>query len=141
MAASQRHETQAAPGILGFASLPIVLVLAAMIVGLVALLPLIQSSGATTAVGDITTLQQERDDWQTRLEEEQLKVAQMSSLAAIRKIAVERLQMGDADDIRYITVDAPAPAAASVPSRLLPEEQAPPQTDNSLLDDIIGLLP
>lgn len=141
MAANERHETQAAPGILGFASLPIVLVVAAMIVGLAALLPLVQSSGATTAVGDITTLQRERDDWQTRLEEEQLKVAQMSSLSAIRKIAVERLHMGDADDIRYITVDAPAPAVETVPSRLLPEEQKPSETENSLLDDIIGLLP
>jgi cell division protein FtsL len=141
MAAHQRHETQATPGILGFASMPIVLVVATMIVGLAALLPLVQSSGATTTVGDITTLQRERDDWQTRLEEEQLKVAQMSSLNAIRKIAVERLQMGEADDIRYITVDAPAPAANSAPSRLLPEEQGSPQTGNSLLDDIVGLLP
>jgi len=141
MATNQRHETQATPGILGFARMPIILVVAAMIVGLAALLPLVQSSGATTAVGDITTLQRERDDWQTRLEEEQLKVAQMSSLSAIRKIAVERLHMGEADDIRYITVDAPAPAAESVPSRLLPEEQEPSQTENSLLDDIIGLLP
>lgn len=141
MATNQRQETQAAPGILGFATMPIVLVLAAMIVGLAALLPLVQSSGATTAVGDITTLQRERDDWQTRLEEEQLKVAQMSSLNAVRTIAVERLQMGEADDIRYIVVDAPAPAADSVPSRLLPEEPQAPQTNNSLLDDIIGLLP
>lgn len=141
MAANQRNETQAAPGILGFASLPLVLVAAAMIVGVAALLPLVQSSGATTAVGDISTLQRERDDWQTRLEEEQLKVAQMSSLNAIRTIAVERLQMGEADDIRYITVEAPAPAADSVPSRLLPEGPKPAQTDKSLLDDIIGLLP
>src|SRR6185295_10814372 len=103
-------------GILGFASLPIILVVAAMIVGLAALLPLVQSSGATTTVGDITTLQRQRDDWQTRLEEEQLKVAQMSSLNAIRQIAVERLHMGEADDIRYITVDAPPPAAEDVPS-------------------------
>lgn len=141
MAANQRHETHAPSGILGFASMPIVLVLAAMIVGLAALLPLVQSSGATTTVGDITTLQRERDDWQTRLEEEQLKVAQMSSLNAIRQIAIDRLHMGEADDIRYITVDAPAPATDSVPSRLLPEDEEPPQTGNSLLDDIVGLLP
>ena len=141
MAANQRHETHAPSGILGFASMPIVLVLAAMIVGLAALLPLVQSSGATTTVGDITTLQRERDDWQTRLEEEQLKVAQMSSLNAIRQIAIDRLHMGEADDIRYITIDAPAPAADSVLSRLLPEDQEPPQTGNSLLDDIVGLLP
>lgn len=139
MATSHRHETQATSGILGFASLPIILLVAAMIVGLAALLPLVQSSGATTTVGDITTLQRQRDDWQTRLEEEQLKVAQMSSLNAIRKIAVERLHMGDADDIRYITVDAPPPAPGSVPSRLLPEEHQ--QTGNSFIDDIIGLLP
>lgn len=139
MAANQRHETQATSGILGFASMPIVLVVAAMVVGLAALLPLVQSSGATTTVGEITTLQRERDDWQTRLEEEQLKVAQMSSLNAIRKIAVERLHMGEADDIRYITVDAPAPAPGYAPSRLLPEQQQ--QTGNSFFDELIGLLP
>lgn len=139
MAANQQ-EAQA-EGILGFASLPIILVLAAMIVGIAALLPLVQSSGATTTVGDITTLQRQRDDWQTRLEEEQLKVAQMSSLAAIRKIATERLHMGEADVIRYVTVNAPAPAADTVPTGVLPEPQKQPQSGNSLLDDIIGLLP
>jgi hypothetical protein len=140
VATNQRQETQAG-GILGFASLPIILVLAAMIVGIAALLPLVQSSGATTTVGDITTLQRQRDDWQTRLEEEQLKVAQMSSLTAIRKLAVERLHMGEADVIQYITVNAQAPAADTVPTGLLPEPQKQPQSGSSLLDDIIGLLP
>lgn len=141
MATSQRQEAQPVSGILGFATMPIVLVLAAMIVGVAAMLPLVQSSGATTTVGDITALQRERNDWQTRLEEQQLKVAHMSSLAAIRKLAVERLQMGEPDDVRYITIDAAAPAPDSVPQQLLPENPQPPQTGNSILDDILGLLP
>jgi cell division protein FtsL len=139
--AARNQEAQQATGILGFNSLPLILVLAAMIVGVAALLPLVQSSGATSTVGDITSLQRERDDWQTRLEEEQLKVAQMSSLSAVRKLATEKLHMVEPDDIRYITVDAPAPSQDIIPTQLLPEEQKPPDTGGSLLDDIVGLLP
>jgi hypothetical protein len=138
--AGERHEAQAA-GFMGFATLPIVLLVAAIVVGIAALLPLMQSSGVATTAGNISTLQREHEDWQTRLEEQQLKVAQMSSLSTIRKAATERLGMVTPEDVRYITVDAPAPAPASVPADLLPEQQPPPQNGNSLLDDIIGLLP
>jgi hypothetical protein len=138
--ASERHEVQA-HGLWGFASMPVVLLVAAIIVGLAALLPLMQSSGVATTAGNISQLQREHEDWQTRLEEQQLRVAQMSSLAAIRKAATERLGMVTPEDVRYITVDAPAPAPAAIPPDLLPEEQPQPESGNSLLDDIIGLLP
>lgn len=135
------REAQTQPGFLGFASLPLVLVVAAMVVGIAALLPLVQSSGAATTAGNITSLTQQRDDWQTRLEEQQLKIASLSSLAAVRKSATERLHMVEPTDVRFITVDAPAPAADTIPDRLLPVAKEPPKTGTSLLDDIIGLLP
>ncbi|MEO8456438.1 MAG: hypothetical protein ABI559_01375 [Chloroflexota bacterium] len=135
------RELEGASGILGFATLPLILLVAAMIVGVAALLPLVQSSGATTTAGDITSLQQERDDMQAKLEEEQLKVAQLGSLSAVRNLAINKLHMVTPDDIRYIHVDAPPPSADSIPPQLAPETQPQAQTSNSLLDDIIGLIP
>jgi cell division protein FtsB len=141
MAANRRHEVQATPALWGFASLPVILLIAAMIVGLAALLPLVQSSSTTTTGGNITQLQQERDDWQARLEEEQGKVAELSSLNTIRQQATNRLKMVEPAETHYITVDAPAPAADPLPSRFQPAQQQPPAAGKSLWDAIIDRLP
>jgi cell division protein FtsL len=141
MASNQRREAQAAPTIWGFASLPLILLIAAMIVGLAALLPLVQSSGATTTAGSITQLQQQHDDWQARLEEEQANVARLSSLNTIRQEATTRLKMVEPAEKRYITVDAPAPAPDPLPSRFLPQQQPAPAAGKSLWEDIIDRLP
>jgi cell division protein FtsB len=141
MAANQRHEVQATPALWGFASLPVILLIAAMIVGLAALLPLVQSSGATTTAGNITQLQQERDDWQARLEEEQGKIAQLSSLNTIRRQATTRLKMVEPTETHYITVDAPAPASDPLPSRFQSQQQPPAAAGKSLWDDILDRLP
>ena len=141
MAANQRHEAQASHALGGFASLPVILLIAAMIVGLAALLPLVQSSGTTTTAGNLTQLQQTADDWQARLEEEQGKVAQLSSLNTIRQQATTRLKMVEPADTHYITVDAPAPASDPLPSRFQTAPQPAPAAGKSLWDDIIGRLP
>ncbi len=140
MAANQHREAQA-PAVWGFASLPVILLIAAMIVGVAAMLPLLQSSGATTTAGNITQLQQVRDDWQARLEEEQGKVAALSSLNTIRQQATGRLKMVEPSETHYITVDAPAPAANPLPARFQPVQQQPPAAGTSLWDDIIDRLP
>ncbi|MDP9180321.1 MAG: hypothetical protein M3O21_01185 [Chloroflexota bacterium] len=141
MASNQRREVQATPALWGFASLPVILLIAAMIVGLAALLPLVQSSGATTTAGSITQLQQQHDDWQARLEEEQAKVAQLSSLNTIRQEATTRLKMVEPAETHYITVNAPAPAPDRLPSRFLPQQKQPSTAGKSLWDDIIDRLP
>jgi cell division protein FtsB len=141
MASNQRREVQATPTIWGFASLPVILLIAAMIVGLAALLPLVQSSGATTTAGSITQLQQQHDDWQARLEEEQAKIAQLSSMNTIRQEATTRLKMVEPAETHYITVDASAPAPDPLPSRLLPQQQPPATAGKSLWDDILDRLP
>ncbi len=141
MASNQRREARATPTIWGFASLPLILLIAAMIVGLAALLPLVQSSGATTTAGSITQLQQQHDDWQARLEEEQVRVARLSSLNTIRQEATTRLKMVEPAEKRYITVDAPAPAPDPLPSRFLPQQQPAPAAGKSLWEDIIDRLP
>ncbi len=141
MASNQRREVRATPTLWGFASLPLILLIAAMIVGLAALLPLVQSSGATTTAGSITQLQQQHDDWQARLEEEQAKVARLSSLNTIRQEATTRLKMVEPAEKRYITVDAAAPAPDPLPSRFLPQQQPAPAAGKSLWEDIIDRLP
>lgn len=141
MASNQRREAQATPTIWGFASLPLILLIAAMIVGLAALLPLVQSSGATTTAGSITQLKQQHDDWQARLEEEQARVARLSSLNTIRQEATTRLKMVEPAEKHYITVDAPAPAPDLLPSRFLPQQQPAPAAGKSLWEDIIDRLP
>jgi cell division protein FtsL len=141
MAYNERRDVQATPTIWGFASLPVILLIAAMIVGLAALLPLVQSSGATTTAGSITQLQQQHDDWQARLEEEQAKVAQLSSMNTIRQEATTRLKMVEPAEKHYITVDAPAPAPDPLPSRFLPQQKQPPTAGKSLWDDILDRLP
>jgi cell division protein FtsB len=141
MASNQRRDVQATPTIWGFASLPVILLIAAMIVGLAALLPLVQSSGATTTAGSITQLQQQHDDWQARLEEEQAKVAQLSSMNTIRQEATTRLKMVEPAETHYITVDASAPALDPLPSRFLRQQQPPAAAGKSLWDDVLDRLP
>jgi cell division protein FtsL len=141
MAANHRQHAPAAPGFWSGTTLPIVLLAAAMLVGLAALLPLVQTSGATTTAGHIRQLEQERADWQAQLREQELRVAQLGSLARIEKEARERLKMVPPTDIRYIRVDAPAPAPHRLPSRFWTEEEESSTAGSSLWQDLAGWLP
>jgi hypothetical protein len=138
MASNQRQE--AAHHVMG-GSMPAVLAIAAIIVGLAAMLPLVQSSGSTSTAGNISALQQERQDWQARLQEQELKVAQLGSLARIDQEARTRLKMEPPKDVRYIRVDAPAPAPHRLPSRFLPQPKPESHAGSSLWDDVVGFLP
>ena len=142
MAANPRREAQSVSGgLLGAANLPVILLIAAMVVGLAALLPLVQSSGATTVAGNIEALEQERSDWQARLHEQEVHVAQMGSLDRIEQEARNRLHMGPPAETHYITVDAPAPAPRRIPSRFLPPVQEHQAAGSSLWEDVLGWLP
>jgi cell division protein FtsB len=136
---NQRRE--AAGGFLGAGSLPVVLVFAAVVVGLAAMLPLLQSSGSTTTAGQISALQQENQDWQARLEEQEIKVAKLGSLSVIEQQARTRLKMQEPADVQYITVDAAPPAPHHLPSRFLPQPTPETNAGSSLWDDIIDRLP
>lgn len=128
-------------GVLHSPSLPVVLTLAAMIVGLAALLPLIQSSGATTTAGQIRQLQQEQEGWQARIRELEVDVAGLGSLNHIEQEAKTRLKMVQPKEVQYIAVPAPAPAQQRLPSRYLPPTPQPHAAGNSLWDDVSGWLP
>lgn len=142
MATAPNSKEAAAPSeLLRSPSLPLLLTAAALAIGLAALLPLIQSSSATTTNGNIQRLEQEKTDWQARLREIELEVAGLSSLNRIEQEAIERLGMVPPEEIRYITVPGPAPEAWRPPSRFLPAPTEQQESGSSLWDKAFGWVP
>jgi cell division protein FtsL len=136
-----QHRQDAAAGLIPNGSLAVALAIAAMIVGLAAMLPLVQTSGSTTTAGQIGQLQQEREDWNARLQEQEIKVAQLGSLAHIEQEARTRLKMVQPESVRHIRVDAAAPVPHHLPSRFLPPATPESHAGSSLWDDILDRLP
>jgi cell division protein FtsL len=136
-----RPREHAQHGLWGAANLPVVLLVAAMVVGIAALLPLVQTSGATNTAGHIRALEQEREDWEARLHEQEVAVAELGSLNRIEKEARERLRMGPPKEVHYISVDAPPPEPHRLPSRFLPEQKQASEAGSSLWEDITDWLP
>jgi hypothetical protein len=123
------------------ATLPVLLICASIAVGVAGLLPLVQSSGVTTTGGRIWQLEQERSDWQARLQEQEVQVARLGSLERVDKEARERLKMVPAKEVHYITVDVPGPAPNRVPSRFVEDEAKQPDTGQSLWEEIASWIP
>ncbi len=142
MATAPHTEGASAPAeLLRSPSLPILLTVAALAIGLAALLPLIQSSSATSTNGNIQRLDQAKTDWQARLREIELEVASLSSLNRIEQEARERLGMVPPEETRYITVPGPAPEAWRLPSRFLPAPIEQQESGSSLWDKAFGWVP
>ncbi len=139
--ATVRKEQRTALDLHHAGTLPVILILAALVVGLTALLPLVQSSGATSTAGDVERLQQERQDWQARLHELEVDVATLGSLARIEKEARVRLGMTRPKETHYITVDAPPPEERKLPARYLPPDDRAREPGNSVWDALFGWLP
>jgi cell division protein FtsL len=131
---------RALPGIAHSPNLPVVLIVAAMIVGFAAMLPLVQSSGATSRAGNIQQMQDEKNGMQARLRELEIEVAGLGSLARIENEAKTRLQMELPGETHYIAVDAAPPEDDKLPSRYLPAEARKAPDDSSLVDDLFGWL-
>src|SRR3989304_87687 len=94
MATAQKaHKGSAVGGLLHSPSLPALLILAAVVIGLAALLPLVQSSHATALNGNIQKREQAKADWQARLREMELEVAGLGSLDRVEREATQRLHM------------------------------------------------
>lgn len=132
----------AAGGLLRPQNLPVVLTIAAMVVGIAALLPLVQSSESTSTAGDIRQLEQDKTSWQIRLQELEVDIARMGSLDWIEAQARFRFKMGPPQDTMYISVDSAPPEARRIPSRFLPQEQTTePESTTSVWEDLFGWLP
>ena len=133
---SSRPKPWQAPG------LPLVLTMAAVGVGLAALLALIQSSDATTTSARVQRLEDQLTDWEARTQELQVEVATLGGLERIEREARERLKMVTPEDTIYVTIDEPGPEPARLPSRFLPPPQ-PSGTSggDSLWEKLFGWLP
>ena len=142
MATAPNTEGASAPaGILRAPSLPLLLTIAALAIGLAALLPLVQSSSATSTNGNIQRLEKEKTDWQARLREIELEVAGLSSLNRIEQEARTRLGMVQPEETTYITVPGPAPLTWRLPGRFLPVAIEQPEPGSSLWDKAFGWIP
>ncbi|MCH7484350.1 MAG: hypothetical protein IIA90_04290, partial [Chloroflexi bacterium] len=64
--AANRQGSSAIPEVLQGTNIPVILIMAALVVGVAALLPLVQTSLATSTGGNISRLEQMREDWQAR---------------------------------------------------------------------------
>jgi cell division protein FtsL len=123
-------------------ALPVVLTAAVVIIGITAMLPLVQSSGATSTAGHIEQLQQDKAGLQARLRELEVEVATLGSLSRVESEAINRLGMEKPKDIHYIPIEMSPPEERKLPGRFLPPEPESTATDDStLMDDIFGWLP
>jgi len=141
MASIHTRQTQAVHGLWGASTLPVILLIAALIVGLTALLPLVQSSGAASTASRVRELEQQRSDWQARLHEQEVKVAGLGSLQRIERDARQRLKLVPPKDIRYISVDAPPPASNRLPERFFSDQPPPPDPGKNLWQAITSWIP
>ena len=138
--AANREGSSAIPEVLQDSNIPVILILVTLIVGVAALLPLVQTSLATSTGGNVSRLEQLREDWQARLHEQELTVATLGSLHRIESEAQGRLKMVAPDSVTYLRVDAPAPVPQRIPSRYLSEEEGPVEGE-SLWEEFFGWLP
>ncbi|MCH7522270.1 MAG: cell division protein FtsL [Chloroflexi bacterium] len=138
MATIQRTGRHIVSDLLRSPNMPTLLIISALVIGAAALIPLVQSSIATTTNGNVRLLEQQRDDWQAQTQELELDVATMAGLNRIENEAREGLKMVEPKETRYITVPVEAPAPRRLPSRYLPptadEREAEPSAWKKLLD-------
>src|SRR6266542_5109760 len=135
--AAARRQPVAGTGVFRSPTLPVVLILAALAIGVTALLPLIQSSSATSTAGDVRALEAERTDQRARLRALELEIAQLGSLSRIEQEAAARFKMGPPKILNYIAVDAPAPETPRIPSRYLGEAPVNDSDSPSLFEEIV----
>ena len=100
--------------------MPVVLTIALVAVGLAGLLPLLQSSQATTIGYNIRQLERRRNDWEARIHELEAEIASLAALDRIENEAGQRLNMQAPEHTVYLTVDVASPESQPIPDRFLP---------------------
>jgi cell division protein FtsL len=122
--------------------MPVVLTIALVAVGLAGLLPLLQSSQATTTGYNIRQLERQRNDWEARTHELEAEIASLAALDRIEREARERLHMQEPEETMYVIVDVARPESQPVPDRFLPpKKQESIKEDQSWWQSILDLLP
>jgi cell division protein FtsB len=130
------------PQALSTSSLPLALIVAAIAVGLAALLPLIQSSGATSTNARIQQLRQELTDWDARIQALETDVATLGGLERIEREAAQRFEMVPPQETIHLQVDVAEPEPRKLPSRFQPPSETRPKSGGtSLWDRLSSWLP
>ena len=141
MASIPRTGRHILPELLRSPSMPTLLIIAALVIGAAALIPLVQSAIATSTNGNVHRLEQQRDDWQAKTQELELEVATMAGLDRIEKKARTELKMAEPKETRYIAVEAAAPEPRKLPSRYLPPKTDEKQAGPSIWEQLLDWLP
>jgi cell division protein FtsL len=123
-------------------SMPVVLTIALVAVGLAGLLPLLQSSQTTITGHDIGELERQRNDWEARIHELEAEIASLAALDRVEKEARQRLDMQTPEETVYLSVDVASPDSQPIPDRFLPpEKQESAEADQSWWQSLLDLLP
>jgi cell division protein FtsB len=141
VATVEKTERHLLPEFLRSPSLPTLLIISALAIGTAALLPLVQSSIATTTNGNVHRLEQQRDDWQARIQETELEVATMAGLERIEQAARTDLKMVEPKETLYITAAAEPPEPRRLPSRYLPSASEEGHSDPAIWEQLLDWLP
>ncbi len=140
---SYKAQEHSAPGeILRAPTLPLVIIVAAAAIGLAALLPLVQSSGATSTNGRIQQMEQQKTDLQAQIRTLEIEVARMGSLDRVEAEARQRLRMETPQEVHYLPIEAPGPEGRKLPSRFLPPtNNGPTRSSPSFVEKLLWWLP
>ena len=123
-------------------SMPLVLTIALVVVGLAGLLPLLQSIRTTTTGHNIGELERQRNDWEARTHELEAEIASLAALDRIEYEAHQRLGMEEPQRTLHLTVDVASPESQPIPDRFLPpERQESAEADQSWWQSLLDLLP
>lgn len=141
MATAPRTGRHIIPELLRSPTMPTLLIISALVIGAAALLPLVQSSLATSTNGNVRRLEQDRNDWQARIQELELEVATMAGLDRIEREARTNLKMVGPKETRYITVAAEPPEPRKLPSRYLPLDPEQGQSAPAIWERFLDWLP
>lgn len=137
MTTAHRTSRHFLPELLRTANLPTLLIFSALAIGLAALVPLVASSIATTTNGSVHRLEQERLDWEARVQERELEVAASAGLNHVEAIAKNQLNMVEPKETRYITVPVPAPEPRRLPARYLPPSLEETESEPALWERVV----
>jgi len=122
--------------------MPVVLTIALVAIGLAGLLPLLQSSQATTTGYSIRELERQRSDWEARIHELEAEIASLAALDRIEKEARQRLDMEVPEHTVYLTVDVAGPESQPIPDRFLPpKKQESAKENQAWWQSLLDLLP
>lgn len=130
---ASRERARAVPGSLGTVGR---FALLALVLGLAALLPVIQSSSVTSTGYRVRQLERQNALQEARVAALEAEVAQLSSRDRVERRARE-LGMVPAQDPVYIQVDTPGPGALHVPRRYTPPLPAADPADRTWWETLV----